>query len=133
MSQQAGGYIVKNNYPEILTVGTGRNHELIAVETICYISSASPYVSIHTQGRKYLQLDSLRAFGERLNPDQFVRVHKSAIVNLRMLKSIKSRLNGDYDLVLRNGHQLRMSRNYVSDFRKSFKMNSSPQHNITSA
>jgi two-component system, LytTR family, response regulator len=52
----------------------------------------------------------------KLDPEKFVRVHRSAIVNIEQVKEIHPRTNGDQDLVLRNGGGLMLSRNYRDKF-----------------
>ncbi|MBK7426438.1 MAG: LytTR family transcriptional regulator DNA-binding domain-containing protein [Saprospiraceae bacterium] len=49
---------------------------------------------------------------------QFVRIHKSSIINIEKVKSYTSRLNGDFDVLMENGIKLRLSRNYVKLFRE---------------
>lgn len=56
----------------------------------------------------------------KLDTRTFVRVHKSTIVNLEKVSSFKSRLNGDYDLLLKNGTIVRLSRTYAANFKNEF-------------
>jgi DNA-binding LytR/AlgR family response regulator len=50
------------------------------------------------------------------DPERFVRVHRSVIVNVEKVKEIYPRSNGDQDLILQNGQQLMLSRNYRDRF-----------------
>ncbi|MBX9781867.1 MAG: LytTR family transcriptional regulator [Chitinophagaceae bacterium] len=113
------------NFIDKIVTGTGRNKIIILPEEIIYINSASPYISIHTASKKYLHAETLKAISQKLKKDQFARVHKSAIVNLSKVVSFKSRLNGDYDLLLSNGELIRLSRNYAAAFKQLFKNSSS--------
>ncbi len=106
----------------VLTIQDGRNYIALPIQDIIYIQAASPYVAIHTTGRQYLQATSLKSILEVLGEDQFVRIHKSTIVNLAEVAGYRSRLNGDYDVQLKNGTELRLSRNYSSNFRRYFKI-----------
>ena len=103
-----------------IVVGTGKNNIIIDAEEILFISSASPYSCIHTGKGKFLHDETLKTILEKLDNQQFVRVHKSTIINLKQVLSYKSRLNGDYDLTIQGGHTVRMSRNYTDMFRKHF-------------
>ncbi|WP_250629758.1 LytTR family DNA-binding domain-containing protein [Aureibaculum algae] len=58
---------------------------------------------------------------KQLDNKAFIRVHKSTIVNFNKVASFKSRLNGDYDIFLKNGVKLRLSRTYVANFKSNFK------------
>jgi len=109
--------------PEIATilVAEGNNKLTIALQEVYYFSAAPPYIFIHLEARKYIYSDSLRSMAAKLNGEQFVRVHKSTLVNMNKVASYSSRLNGDYDLVLKNQVKLRVSRNFAADFKQRFQ------------
>lgn len=100
-----------------IVVNTGRNYVSIAVEEILFIDTAAPYLVIHTPQKTYLHTATLKGIAEQLDPKQFVRIHKSTIVNVVKVVSYKSRLNGDYDLLLSNEEMIRLSRNYAQAFK----------------
>lgn len=106
--------------PDFLLLQAGKRTEKVSTDSILYLTSATPYVDFITAEKKYLQQGSLKSFSEKLNPSVFVRIHKTTLVNVRKVGSIRSRGNGDYDLLLSNGQELRLSRNYVQDFRSRF-------------
>jgi two-component system, LytTR family, response regulator len=112
---------------ESIVISNGRNYTPIEVSSILYIRAATPYVAIQLEGKRYLHTETLKSISEKLDKLTFVRVHKSTIVNLRKVASFKSRLNGDYDLLLKNGDKLRLSRNYAENFKRFFQ--SRPQLN----
>lgn len=101
-----------------LTIGSGRNFSSIDVDEILYISSCSPYISIRTRQKSHLQAESLKSIMNKLDHQQFVRVHKSTIVNIHQVRSYRSRLNGDYDILLKNEEEIRLSRNYALRFKE---------------
>ena len=107
-------------YPESLVVNNGKNNCIIPVSEIVQIAAASPYVAIQLKNRKYLHTATLRSMTNILDKKDFIRVHKSAIVNIHKVISFKSRLNGDYDLMLETGEEIRLSRTYAPDFKKRF-------------
>lgn len=106
--------------PDFLLLQAGKRTEKVSTDSILYITSATPYVEFITAEKKYLQQGSLKSFSEKLDPSVFSRIHKSNLVNVRKVDSISSRGNGDYDLLLSNGQELRLSRNYVQNFRSKF-------------
>ena len=108
-------------YPNFFLLHAGKKTEKVPTESILFIASATPYVEFYTSERKYLQQGSLKSFSEKLDPAVFVRIHKTTLVNIGKVDSLNSRGNGDYDLLLSNGQQLRLSRNYVQDFRSKFE------------
>ena len=113
---------------ESLIVSIGRKYIPVSIGSIIYISASTPYVTIHLENEKYLHSESLKSIEAKLKGSGFVRVHKSTIVNLNKVRSFKSRLNGDYDVLLENGAEVRLSRNYVPDFKK--RVGEAPQVDI---
>lgn len=110
----------RESFKTHITIREGRKNIAVKVSDINFISSANPYISIHTSEDKHLHLATLKTIAEALDPYQFVRVHKSAIVNIKKVSSYRSRLNGDYDIILLNGESVRLSRNYTQSFKKHF-------------
>lgn len=108
-----------------LVIGQGKDRVVVAIADIVMISSASPYIAIHTENKKYLHTSTLRAITEQLDQEIFVRVHKSTIINARYVSSYRSRLNGDYDILLQNQQETRLSRNYVPAFKQTMTSRSS--------
>lgn len=100
-----------------ITVNTGRNYIAIPVEDILFIAASAPYIAIHTAEKTYLHTETLKSMGNKLDPQQFIRVHKSTVINISKVASYKSRLNGDYDLLLSNEETVRLSRNYAHSFK----------------
>lgn len=107
-------------YMQNLLVQTGRTSLPVLVDEIVSIQAATPYVAIHLEGKKLLHNQTMAAMMEQLDPDNFLRVHRSSIVNLKKVQSCRSRLNGDYDLEMQNGDIIRLSRNYWPAFRSRF-------------
>ncbi len=102
---------------------TDNNHikSVLAVQDILYISANSPYVNIHHLSKKYLHSETLKSLENQLDGNQFIRIHKSHIVNLREIHSYQSRQNGDYDVTISDGTVLRVSRNYAKDFKSKLE------------
>jgi DNA-binding LytR/AlgR family response regulator len=103
-----------------IVVSNGRNYIPISVNDILYFGAATPYIEIQLENKRYLHNETLKAINEKLDKKQFVRIHKSTIVNLNKVISYKSRLNGDYDLLLENKTEIRLSRNYAAEFKELF-------------
>lgn len=90
----------------------------IPVKDVICIQADRPYVRIHTCNGQYLHAATLKDMLTKLGPHRFVRIHRSTIVNTVQVEHIKSRSNGDYDVTLKNGEVVRMSRNYYAAFRE---------------
>jgi DNA-binding LytR/AlgR family response regulator len=98
----------------------GNKRTYISTRDISVISSNPPYINIHHPAKKYMHKGTLKSVSEKLDNAIFVRVHKSTIVNITKVQSYRSRLNGDYDLLMHDGTELRLSRNYASKFKSQF-------------
>ncbi len=101
----------------ILIADNNNKKSLINVNDILYFSANSPYININILEKKYLHTETLKSLEKQLDHKQFVRIHKSHIVNIHKISSIESRQNGDYDIKLSNNKILRLSRNYTKNFK----------------
>lgn len=95
-----------------ITVKNGIRRIKIDTLTILFIETDRPYTMVHTTSQKILHDESLKKLGDLLDPQTFLRVHRSVIVNKDYIAELKSRKNGDYDGVLSNGQSIRFSRHY---------------------
>ena len=107
---------------ETLVINNGKDNSIVRISEIVQIVAATPYVSVQLENKNYLHTATLKSIIEILDPNIFIRVHKSAIVNIHSVLSFKSRLNGDYDLQLKNGEKVRLSRTYAADFKNRFEL-----------
>jgi len=102
-----GGYITR------LTVRTDDRVHLVPVRDVDWFEGAGNYVRLHV-GTKDLRIRlSLTALLARLDPAQFVRVHRSTIVNVERIREVQPWFGGDYLIILTGGQQLRVSRTYA--------------------
>lgn len=107
---------------DIIVINNGKVNRIINIKEIVQIVAATPYVTIQLENKKYLHTATLKSMGDLLAKNNFIRVHKSFIVNKNQVVSFKSRLNGDYDLLLKSGEELRLSRTYAANFKKHFNV-----------
>jgi len=92
--------------------------KIIPVAEIDWIEAQGDYVCIHVNDEKFLLRDSLNALENKLNPEVFIRIHRSSIVNIEKVEKLKSNEHGDYELFLKDGTKLKMSRTYKENFQK---------------
>lgn len=90
----------------------------LSVDDIRWIEAQENYVRICTGKDSHLLRETMTSLENRLDPNQFLRVHRSAIVNLHHVKEVKSESDGDATVVLKSGEQLAMSRGYRSKIQK---------------
>jgi DNA-binding LytR/AlgR family response regulator len=84
----------------------------VAARDIEWLEAAENYVNLHVRGRVYPLRSTMSAIQERLDPQCFVRVHRSHIVNLDFLDQIEPLDTGDARLVLKDGSRVPCSRKY---------------------
>jgi two-component system, LytTR family, response regulator len=84
----------------------------LSVSDIRWIGAEENYVRICTQGETHLLRETMSRLEEKLDPKMFLRVHRSAIVNLQYLKEVRTEPNGEFTVVLVNGQKVSMSRSY---------------------
>lgn len=97
----------------VLLIKDGTRTQNIPTESIDWIGSEDSYTVLHRGNQRWLYSESLSKMEERLNPADFIRIHRSCIVNRHRVQKITSRLTGDYDVSLADGTILRLSRHYV--------------------
>jgi len=84
----------------------------VKTENIDWVEAAKDYVVIHIGQKKHLLRESMTRMENRLNPDMFVRIHRSSIVNIERIKELKSYFHGDYIVYMKDGLELKLSRRY---------------------
>jgi hypothetical protein len=95
-----------------IAVRSPRAITLIDVEEISHIEAVGRYARIHAGGRQYLAQHSLAELERMLDGSRFVRVHRSAIVNLERIRSLRTSDYRDFELLLDDGAAVHLSRNY---------------------
>ena len=90
----------------------------IKAAEIDWIEAADYYVSIHAGGKSHLLRKTMAEIETELDPECFVRVHRSAIVNLDRVKEMHPLFRGDSILVLQDGTKLRLSRARREEFER---------------
>jgi two-component system, LytTR family, response regulator len=84
----------------------------VRADSIDWADAQGNYVRLHADGRAHLVRDTLKAFEARLDPARFVRIHRSAIVNIERVVRIEPYVNGEYVVTLRDGARLTTSRTH---------------------
>jgi two-component system, LytTR family, response regulator len=97
-------------YISRLLVKDGEKEILLSVEKIDWIEAADYYTCLHVSGRRYMLRESITDLNNKLDPRQFVRVHRSSIVNLDHIREIYRDGQTEGTVVLTDGQKLRMSR-----------------------
>jgi two-component system LytT family response regulator len=104
---------VKANRPlERLVVKSRGRVYFVRVDEIDWIQTAGHYLVLHAAGKEHLIRETISALEQRLDPDRFVRIHRSIIVNIDRVKELVPTFHGEYDLELGDGTRLASGRGY---------------------
>ena len=95
----------------IVVKGRGTTRFLDVAEVECIVA-AGVYVVLHSGGKELLHRSSLTDIETKLDPRHFVRVHRSTIVNLSRVAHLEPISHGEFEVVLKSGKRVRMSRTY---------------------
>lgn len=107
-------------YVERLLVSADGRVAAVRTADIDWIEGAGNYVRLHINKVGRLVRLTLASLEERLDPNTFVRIHRSAIVNLDRVRELQPWFSGDFVVLLTNGEQLRLSRTYRRLFESRF-------------
>jgi len=102
----------QQRYLERLVVKSAGRIFFLPVAEIDWIESADNYVNLHCGRESHLIRETLSSLESKLNPEEFLRVRHSAIVNLKRIRELRPLFKGEYEIVLQNGVKLTSSRRY---------------------
>lgn len=94
------------------------------LDEIDWIEAAANYVRLSVGKESYLLRETISRTSERLNPNEFIRIHRSVIVNVRKIKELIPVNSGEYIVVLKSGKELSCSRGYRALLQRVIERNS---------
>jgi len=97
-------------YPERLIVKSGGRVFFLRTEEIDWVEAAGNYVRLHARNESHLLRESMKNMEAKLDPKLFVRIHRSAIVNVDRIKELEPWFHGEYIVIMRDGTRLTSSR-----------------------
>jgi len=102
----------KNLPSQRLVIKSGSRMLFLHPEKIEWVEAEKDYVRLHVGKETQLVRETMNDIEKKLESDRFVRVHRSTIVNLDYVKEMQPLPSGEYDIAMRDGTQLRLSRGY---------------------
>ncbi len=99
-------------YATMLPIRSGRETLRLDVATIDWIDAAGDYMCLHAAGQTHVLRATMKELEEMLDPLVFQRVHRSTIVNLARVRSLRPHLNGECFLKLQSGQEIKLSRSF---------------------
>ena len=99
-------------YAAMIPIRVGRETVRLDVATIDWIDAAGDYMCLHAGGQTHVLRATMKELEEMLDPDVFQRVHRSTIVNLARVRSLRPHSNGECFLKLASGQEIKLSRSF---------------------
>jgi two-component system LytT family response regulator len=104
LAQEGAGYSSR------LSVKNGEHTVFVEVKDLDYIEAAANYAILHTGALNHILRETLTNLEARLSPKRFLRVNRSAIVNLERITGVKPAMRGEHVVVLKNGREIPLTR-----------------------
>ena len=111
----------EKKYLERLVVKSVGRVFFLKTDEIDWIEAAGNYVKLHTGRESHMIRETMNGIEAKLNPDKFLRIHRSTVVHIDRIKELHPMFSGDYAVILRNGTELALSRNYRERFLELFE------------
>jgi len=96
----------EGKYLERLAVQTGGRVVFLRVEEVDWIAAEGNYLRLHAGGESHLVRGTMKAMEARLDPDRFLRIHRSTLVNVDRIREVQPWFKGEHVLILRDGTRL---------------------------
>jgi two-component system, LytTR family, response regulator len=98
--------------PDRIAVRNNGRVVFVKLEEIDWIEASDNYACLHCGRETHVVRETMSELESRLNPSNFLRVHRSAIVNLDRIKELQPWFRGDYRVILRDGTELTLTKNH---------------------
>ena len=100
-------------YTSRFTLQTGSRIQIVMAEDVEWIGAAGDYVELHVNGRSFLIRETMSSLEQKLDPEKFLRIHRSRIVQSKDILELRSIENREFTIKLSDGSEHRSSRTYA--------------------
>jgi two-component system LytT family response regulator len=114
--------------PDRIAVRNDGRLVFVKLAEIDWIEAADNYARLHCARETHVVRETMSELESRLNPAQFLRVHRSAIVNLDRIKELQPWFRGDYRVILLDGTELTLTKNHRETLESRLLLPSSSAH-----
>jgi len=102
----------KTKFLERLVIKSGGRIFFLKVDEIDWIEADGDYMRLHVGSKSHLLRETMNDLNAKLDPEKFLRVHRSTIINVERIKDIQPLFKGEHLLTLQDGRRLKISRGY---------------------
>ena len=99
-----------SKYLERIPVEMRGKVRVVPVAEVDFIIASGPYAELYSGDRKYVIREAMQNLEDRLDPDAFIRTHRSVIARIDLIDTLHKGPGGDYEVQLKSGRRLRVSR-----------------------
>jgi two-component system LytT family response regulator len=113
LGERAGRETINVKRKSFLTrfmIRSGGRVAFIKADDVDWIAADDYYIKLHVSGKSHLLRLSMNELEEKLDPNRFLRIHRSTIINFERVKELQQHPNGEYVVILKNGTELKLSR-----------------------
>ena len=111
----------EKKYLERLVVKTTGRVFFLRTDEIDWIEAAGNSVKLHVGRETHMIRETMNGIEGKLDPDKFLRIHRSTVVHIDRIKELHPMFSGDYAVILRDNTELALSRNYRERFLELFE------------
>ena len=101
-----------NKEPSRLAIKDGGKTTWVTQADIEWIDAAGDYMCVQAKGTTYIMRKTMKELEKELDETILQRIHRSTIVNIKLVRELESHINGEYFLTLKSGHRVKLSRTY---------------------
>ena len=106
--------------PERIVIKSGGRIVFVRLDEIDWVEAAGNYLRLHVGTETHLLRETMNGLETRLDPERFLRIHRSTLVNLERVRELQPAFHGDYVVTLRDGTELTLSRGYRDKMQERF-------------
>jgi two-component system LytT family response regulator len=104
--------LLRATQPQRFVIKNAGRITFLKVEEVDWIEAEGNYVRLHSGSESHLLRETMNSMETRLNSRQFIRIHRSRIVNIDSIKELKPWFRGEYVVIMRSGEKLTLTRSY---------------------
>jgi two-component system LytT family response regulator len=102
----------QKSYLKRIMIKSGGRLYFLRTAEIDWVEAAGNYVRLHAGAESHLLRETMNGLEAKLDPERFIRIHRSTMVNIERIKELQPWFHGDYVVILRDDRQLTMSATY---------------------
>src|SRR5688572_2837378 len=107
-------------YISRILVKERKKYFFVHSEEIYWFEASGDYVILHTEKNKHWLNESLTSLELKLDPSEFIRIHRSSIMNINYISNLQPYFNGEFHITMKNNDKLKLSRNYREKIKPLF-------------